>query len=83
MPNLGPTELLIILLIVIAIFGAGKLASLGGALGKGVRDFRAAIKEGEKEEDKEEKEEKEEAKAEEKSPKVAEEEKEKEPAKEA
>lgn len=46
MPNLGPTELIIILIIVIAIFGAGKLASLGGALGKGVRDFRAAVREG-------------------------------------
>ncbi|MBC7236922.1 MAG: twin-arginine translocase TatA/TatE family subunit [Chloroflexi bacterium] len=52
MPHLGPTELLLILLIVIAIFGAGKLANLGGALGKGVRDFRAAMKsdEGESEE---------------------------------
>ena len=45
MPNLGPTELIIILVIILAIFGAGKLAGLGGALGKGVRDFRAAVKE--------------------------------------
>ncbi len=44
MPNLGPTELILILLIVIAIFGAGKLANLGGALGKGVKDFRSAMK---------------------------------------
>ena len=43
MPHLGPTELIIILVIVIAIFGAGKLASLGGALGKGVKDFRNAV----------------------------------------
>ena len=43
MPNLGPTELIIILIIVLAIFGAGKLASLGGALGKSVREFRQAV----------------------------------------
>ncbi len=42
--RIGPLELAIILLIVIAVFGAGKLASLGGALGKGVKDFRAAMK---------------------------------------
>ncbi len=40
----GLPELLIILVIVIAIFGAGKLGSLGGALGKGVRDFRQNVK---------------------------------------
>lgn len=51
MPNLGPTELIIILVIVIAIFGAGKLANLGGALGKGVKDFRQAVEEGQKQED--------------------------------
>ena len=40
----GPWELIIILVIVIAIFGAGKLGSLGGALGRGVKDFRSAVK---------------------------------------
>ncbi|MHB1293374.1 MAG: twin-arginine translocase TatA/TatE family subunit [Anaerolineae bacterium] len=48
MPHLGPTELIIILVIVILIFGGGKLASLGGALGKGVKDFRSAVKDPEK-----------------------------------
>jgi sec-independent protein translocase protein TatA len=43
MPNLGPTELIIILVIVLAIFGAGRLASLGGALGKSVKEFRQAV----------------------------------------
>lgn len=43
MPSLGTAELLIILLIVIAVFGAGKLANLGGALGKGVKDFKTAM----------------------------------------
>jgi sec-independent protein translocase protein TatA len=44
MPHFGVWELVIILVIVIAIFGAGKLGSLGGAVGKGVKDFRAAVK---------------------------------------
>lgn len=47
MPNLGPTELIIILVIVIIIFGAGKLPEIGGALGKGIREFKAATKEAE------------------------------------
>lgn len=44
MPHLGPTELIIILVIVLLIFGAGKLSTLGGALGKGVRDFRDSMR---------------------------------------
>ncbi len=44
MPNLGTTELIIILVIVILIFGAGKLGSLGKELGRGVKDFKGAIK---------------------------------------
>ena len=45
MPNLGPTELIIILIIVILIFGAGKLPEIGGALGKGIKEFRSTSKE--------------------------------------
>jgi sec-independent protein translocase protein TatA len=51
LPNLGPTELILILVIVIAIFGAGKLANLGGALGKGVKDFRSAVRDGQQEDE--------------------------------
>jgi len=47
--KIGPLELVIILLIIIAIFGAGKLASLGGSVGKAVKDFRTAVKDPEKE----------------------------------
>ena len=47
MPSLGPMELIIILVIVILIFGVGKLPEIGGALGKGIREFRQA-QEGEK-----------------------------------
>jgi sec-independent protein translocase protein TatA len=42
MPNIGPVELIIILVIVILIFGAGRLAEIGGALGKSIREFRKA-----------------------------------------
>ena len=42
MPNLGPTELIIILVIVIIIFGVGKLPEIGGALGKGIKEFKSA-----------------------------------------
>ena len=45
MPNLGPTELIIILVIVILIFGVGKIPEIGGALGKGVKEFKNASKE--------------------------------------
>ena len=43
MPRIGPLslpELLIILVIVLIIFGAGRLPEIGGALGKGIRSFR-------------------------------------------
>jgi len=50
MPNLGPFELIIILVIVIIIFGAGKLPQLGGALGQSIREFRSATKAEEEEE---------------------------------
>lgn len=43
--GIGPTELIIILMIVIIIFGVGKLPEIGGALGKGIREFRAAVRE--------------------------------------
>ena len=51
--KIGPLELGLVLLIVIAIFGAGKLASLGGALGRGVKDFRSSMKDGQEESEKE------------------------------
>ncbi len=39
---LGPWELGIILIIVVLIFGAGKLSEVGSALGKSVREFKAS-----------------------------------------
>jgi sec-independent protein translocase protein TatA len=42
---LGPIELGVILLIVVLIFGAGRLPEVGGAVGKSIREFRKATKE--------------------------------------
>jgi sec-independent protein translocase protein TatA len=47
MPNLGPTELIIILLIVILLFGAKKIPEIAKGLGKGIKDFKGAMKESE------------------------------------
>ena len=41
-----PTHILFILLIVLIIFGPGKLPDLGRGLGKGIREFKDAIKGG-------------------------------------
>ncbi len=43
--GVGPTELIIILFIVLIFFGAGKLPEIGGALGKGIRSFKKASQE--------------------------------------
>jgi sec-independent protein translocase protein TatA len=37
---LGPTELIIILVIVILLFGAGRISKIAGEFGKGMRNFR-------------------------------------------
>jgi len=42
--GLGISELLIILVIVLVIFGAGKLPEIGEGLGRGIRNFRKAVK---------------------------------------
>ena len=43
MLGLGTTELLIILVIVLVIFGAGKLPKVMGDMGKGVKSFKKAM----------------------------------------
>jgi len=49
--GLGTTELIIILVLVMIIFGAGKLPQVGGALGKSLRNFKDGVKEGEEDVD--------------------------------
>ena len=41
--NLGPTELVIVLAIVILIFGVGKLGDAGASIGRAIREFRRAV----------------------------------------
>jgi sec-independent protein translocase protein TatA len=41
-PNIGPFELLIILVLALLILGPGKLPDVGAALGKTIREFRKA-----------------------------------------
>lgn len=43
--GLGMNELIIILLIILLIFGASKLPELGIGLGKGIKNFKKAVKE--------------------------------------
>ncbi len=49
--NIGPWQLLIILVIVLAIFGTKRLSTLGADLGKSVKGFRAAMSEAEEKKD--------------------------------
>ena len=45
MPNLGGWEWVIILVIVLLVFGVGRIGRLGEELGKGVRAFRQGVRE--------------------------------------
>lgn len=40
MPNIGPAELIVILLVALVVFGPRKLPELGKSLGHGLREFR-------------------------------------------
>ena len=41
--RVGPTELIIILGVVMIIFGVGRLPEIGGAMGKAIREFRSTV----------------------------------------
>ena len=47
--NLGPTELIIILVIVLLLFGVGRVSRIGGELGSAVANFRKGLQQGTKE----------------------------------
>jgi len=44
MPSLGPTELIIILVIILVLFGVGRISKISGELGSGIRAFREGLK---------------------------------------
>jgi sec-independent protein translocase protein TatA len=43
MPNIGPLEIIIILVIVLVIFGPKRLPDLGRSLGRGMREFKESV----------------------------------------
>lgn len=52
--NFGPTELIIILVIVIVLFGVGRISKIAGEMGSGIRAFKEGLR-GDDEENKDEK----------------------------
>jgi sec-independent protein translocase protein TatA len=58
MANIRGWELIVILVIVLLLFGPGRLSRIAGEIGRGIREFRSGIKEGEAEDDDAEKNEK-------------------------
>lgn len=43
MPHFNPVELIIVLLIVLVLFGGGRVAKLGGELGSAMREFKRGL----------------------------------------
>lgn len=43
MPQLGPTELIIILVIVIVLFGVGRISKIAGEMGTGIKAFKQGL----------------------------------------
>ena len=52
MPNIGPMEVIVVLIIALVIFGPKRLPELGRSVGKGIREFRGSLS-GDKEDDQE------------------------------
>ena len=48
MAGLGVPELLIILVVVLLLFGVGRISRVGSELGKGIRAFREGVQDGQK-----------------------------------
>jgi sec-independent protein translocase protein TatA len=43
MPNIGPMEILVVLIIALVVFGPKRLPELGKSLGKGIHEFKGTI----------------------------------------
>lgn len=44
-PRLGPMELIILLVIVVLLFGPGRIGKIAGEIGKGIKSFREGLSE--------------------------------------
>ena len=51
MPNVGPLEIILVLIVALVVFGPKKLPDLGHSLGKGIREFKGALMPGESRDD--------------------------------
>ena len=51
MPNIGPIELIVVLVIVLVVFGPKKLPGLGRSLGTGMREFKESISGGKRDDE--------------------------------
>jgi sec-independent protein translocase protein TatA len=43
MPNIGPLEVIVVLVIALVVFGPKRLPELGKSMGRGIREFRSTI----------------------------------------
>jgi sec-independent protein translocase protein TatA len=43
MPNVGPLEIMLVLIVALVVFGPKKLPDLGHSLGKGIREFKGSV----------------------------------------
>ena len=43
MPNIGPTEIILLLLVALLLFGAKRLPEIGRSLGSGMREFKDSV----------------------------------------
>ena len=50
MPNVGPLEIAVVLVIALVIFGPKRLPELGKSMGKGIREFKGSLSTDEKDE---------------------------------
>ena len=51
MPNIGPLEIAIVLIIVLIIFGPKRLPELGRSMGRGIREFKGSLSGDDKDKD--------------------------------
>jgi sec-independent protein translocase protein TatA len=50
MPNIGPLEIAVVLVIVLVVFGPKRLPELGKSMGKGIREFKGSLSMGDDDE---------------------------------